>query len=169
MKKYVIGGIAGFVLATAAGAYAQEANKLINQIVQGVFPVVLESKSLGDAIIVDNKTYLPVRDFGEAVGYKVTFTEDQKVVLTKNAPGGTVAKPSQPALTPTPTPEPTIQGKIDQLQALIDNANLNITAFEDKIKNFPSPNNDDYKKTINKLKADITQYEKDIADLEKQK
>ncbi|NEW07811.1 hypothetical protein GK047_17565 [Paenibacillus sp. SYP-B3998] len=165
MKKYIIGGLVGFVIATAAGAHAQEVNKLIDQVVQGVFPVTVAGNSLGDAIVVDNKTYLPVREFGEAAGYKVTFTDDRKVVLTKNTtPSG--PKTSQQ---PTPTPAPTTQDKIDQYNVLIKNAKVNIAAFEDKIKNFPSPNNDDHRKTIDKLKADIVQYEKEIADLKNQK
>lgn len=93
MKKFVIGLVLGLMLAIPVGAHA-EVTSLINQVVQGMFPVTIDGKSLGSAIVVDNKTYLPVRDFGEAVGYKVTFTDDQQVVLTKNDTTSTTS-PSQ--------------------------------------------------------------------------
>lgn len=82
MRKYIIGAVFGAVLSFSVSAYAEVVN-LVNQVVQGLFPVTVDGKSLGNAIVVDNTTYLPVRDFGEAVGYTVTFTDDKQVVLTK--------------------------------------------------------------------------------------
>jgi hypothetical protein len=83
MKKFILGLVLGLAIAIPVGAHA-EVVSLVNQVVQGLFPVTVDNKPLGDAIVVDNKTYLPVREFGEAAGYKVTFTDDQKVILTKN-------------------------------------------------------------------------------------
>jgi cell division protein FtsB len=83
MKKFVLGLALGLAIAIPIGAHA-EVVSLVNQVVQGLFPVTVDNKPLGDAIVVDNKTYLPVREFAEAAGYKVTFTDDKQVVLTKN-------------------------------------------------------------------------------------
>lgn len=83
MKKYFIGVILGLFLSFGVSAHAEVSN-LIDQVVQGMFPVTIDGQSMGDAIVVDNKTYLPVREFGEAVGYAVTFTDNREVVLTKN-------------------------------------------------------------------------------------
>lgn len=82
MKKYLIGAILGFVLSFGTSAHA-EVSSLLNQVVQNLFPVTVDGKPMGDAIVVNNKTYLPVREFGEVAGYKVDFTADSKVVLTK--------------------------------------------------------------------------------------
>jgi hypothetical protein len=101
MRKYIIGGLVGFILATAASANAEGVTKLIDQVVQGVFPVTVEGNSVGDAIVVNDKTYLPVREFGEAVGYKVTFTEDREVILTKNEDATTPEVPVTPQPSPT--------------------------------------------------------------------
>ncbi|MBA2936847.1 hypothetical protein HZF08_00845 [Paenibacillus sp. CGMCC 1.16610] len=99
MKKYIIGGIAGFLLATTLSAHAEEVTSLIGKTIQGAFPFQIEGKTLATpAIVVDGTSYLPVRAFGEATGYDVSFDADLGISLKK--------KEVQPAL-PTPTPSPT--------------------------------------------------------------
>jgi chaperonin cofactor prefoldin len=114
MRKYIIGAIFGAFLATSVSAHAEVTN-LINQVVQGVFPVTVDDKPIGNAIVVDNKTYLPVRDFGEAVGYKVTFTDDQKVVLTKNATTPDTASASTTGEHPLMKPYRELNDKLGKL------------------------------------------------------
>lgn len=83
MRKYIIGMLFGFALAFSVGAHA-EVISFINKTVDGMFPVTVDGKTLGNAIVVDNKTFLPAKEFGEAVGYTVTFTDDREVIMTKN-------------------------------------------------------------------------------------
>lgn len=83
MKKYIIGILFGFTLAFSITAYG-EGNNLIDKLVQGMFPVTVDGISMGNAIVVENKTYLPVREFGESIGYTVSFTDNREVILTKN-------------------------------------------------------------------------------------
>ncbi|MEW9700436.1 hypothetical protein [Paenibacillus sp. SI8] len=106
MKKYVIGGIAGFLMATALSAHAAEITTIVGKTIQGVFPFRIEGKTLDTpAIVVDGTSYLPIRAFGEATGYDASFDADLGVSLKKK-----VELTSKPAPTPTPQPEPQVIG-----------------------------------------------------------
>jgi hypothetical protein len=160
MRKYLIGVIIGFTLSIGVSAHAEVVN-LINQAVQGLFPVTIDGKPLGDAIVVDNKTYLPVREFGEAAGYAVAFTDAKGVVLTKNV------------ATPTPTPSPTIptttkEQKILQIQGRIEIVKMNITSDKMVVWNDEHyPNNlSESEKQGNKDR--LAKDEKELADLQAQ-
>lgn len=106
MKKYVIGGIAGFLLATTLSAHAEEITSLIGKTIQGSFPFQIEGKTLATpAIVVDGTSYLPVRALGEATGYDVSFDADLGISLKKKEAQPPSPTPS-PTSTPTPTPSP---------------------------------------------------------------
>lgn len=102
MKKYIIGGIAGFFLATTLSAHAEELTSLIGKTIQGAFPFQIEGKTIGTpAIVVDGTSYLPVRAFGEATGYDVSFDADLGISLKKKE-----EKPPLPSPTPSPSSTP---------------------------------------------------------------
>ncbi|MDD9267160.1 hypothetical protein ACFPES_09015 [Paenibacillus sp. GCM10023248] len=103
MKKYIIGGLAGFLIATTVSAHAEEVTNLIGRTIQGAFPFQIEGKTLATpAIVVDGTSYLPVRALGEATGYEVSFDADMGISLKK--------KETQP-MVPTPTPSPSATPK----------------------------------------------------------
>lgn len=103
MKKYIIGGIAGFLLATTLSAQAEEITSLIGKTIQGAFPFQIEGKTLATpAIVVDGTSYLPVRALGEATGYEVSFDADLGISLKKKE-----VQPPLPSPTPTPSPSAT--------------------------------------------------------------
>jgi hypothetical protein len=166
MKKYIIGAVFGFIFATAFSAHAEVVN-LINQTVQGLFPVSVDGKNIGNAIVVDNKTYLPVRDFGEAVGYKVTFTEDRQVVLTKEDDTAQTM-PQQPQTT-TPTQqqsEQTKESKIESLNDKINQLKINIQILTASVNQAEkSENKPAY---YEKEKQELADAQKKLADLQKQ-
>jgi hypothetical protein len=168
MKKYIIGTIFGFVLATAVGANAQEVNKVIDSVVQGVFPVTVEGNSVGDAIVVNDKTYLPVREFGEAVGYKVTFTEDREVVLTKNAVSET---PENPVVVP---PQSSVKEQIDVLSNKIKElrdgiqTTKNLKEANESFLGKANVPQDEVKKRIEEMNTGIAEAEAKLADYETQ-
>lgn len=175
MKKYIIGTIFGFVLATAVGANAQGVTKVIGEVIDGAFSVKVNGVELTDqAIVVQGTSYLPVRAFGDATGYDIKFNPELGIELTKKSDSPTTPIET-PVVTPTPTPTPPtmsnsdIQAKIEYYESLIKTAKWNISSFEDNIKNNPSDKDDEFKNTITDLKTKITEYQLKISDLEKQK
>lgn len=89
MRKYVIGIFIGFCLSFAVGAHA-EVSSFVGRVVEGMFPVTYNAAPLGDALVLDGTTYLPVRKLGEALGLTVSFDADLGVNLTKNTVGDSV-------------------------------------------------------------------------------
>lgn len=82
MKKVFLGIIIGFCLSFSITAYAQEIQSMIGKLVSGQFPVIVDGETLvNPAIVVEGTSYLPVRSFGEKMGYKVIFDTEGKVLL----------------------------------------------------------------------------------------
>lgn len=164
MRKYIIGTIFGFMLAITVSANAQGVSKLIDSVVQGTFPVTIQGNSLGDAIVVNDTTYLPVREFGEATGYTVTFTDSREVVLTKKQ---TVAHPA-PSAQPTKTVAEQISDlttKIADLKAINTDSKGAFDANEGLAKRF-NVDKDALDTMQNGIMESITRNEKLIAEYE---
>ena len=84
MRKYLIGAIAGFLLSFSFTVYGEEFASLVGREIQGEFPVKVDGELLKNkAIVVDGTSYLPVREFGEKLGYKVGFDPEDGVTLDK--------------------------------------------------------------------------------------
>ena len=160
MRKYIIGAMFGFSIALCFNTSAAEVvESVIGKSVTGTFPVTVEGERLSkDAVVIDNSTYLPVRDFGEAIGYNVNFDAEMGVKMTKTA-------------------EPRPEKKLNRLNRDIEEKNETLKAFKDDLK-YQEDNSDAYikaygedahKQALADKQAKITQLEAELADLEKQK
>ncbi|MGN7309101.1 hypothetical protein ACTHQ2_24470, partial [Bacillus subtilis] len=92
MKKYIAGFLAGAVFVLSASAFADDIQSLVGKKIQGEAVVELNGQALDTAIIVDGKSYAPVRVIGEAAGYDVSMQNkkiilDEKSSATVTAPG----------------------------------------------------------------------------------
>lgn len=88
MRKYIVGMIFGILLSLSTSVYAEEIKTLIGRAIEGEFPVHINGKTLSNkAIVIDGTSYLPVREFGEAVGYDVKFDADLGISLEKKLTG----------------------------------------------------------------------------------
>lgn len=72
MRKYVIGFIAGVLVATA-GVAAADTVSLIGKKIQSEAVVTLDGETIGTAIITDGTSFVPIRVVGEATGLKVGY------------------------------------------------------------------------------------------------
>lgn len=84
MKKYVASFLAGAVFVLSASAFADDIQSLIGKKIQGEAVVELNGQTLDTAIIVDGKSYAPVRAIGEAAGYDVSM-QNKKIILDEKA------------------------------------------------------------------------------------
>ena len=100
MKKYLLGFIVGIMLFSFIGVYAS--SQFIAE--KANFPVIINSEEFvpttGDILLVNGRTYLPLRDIGVALGVDVRWNDDLMCVE--------VVTPT-PILTNTPTPPPAPQ------------------------------------------------------------
>lgn len=86
MKKYIIGAFVGaclmFSLQVAADSW-------VGKEVQGTFPIYVNGKELDvPAVVIDGKSFLPVRKISESVNYDVNFDNTKKVVNLNNLNDG---------------------------------------------------------------------------------
>jgi hypothetical protein len=84
MKKFILGLLIGMALMCAGSAFADDIQSFIGKTIQGQFPVTVDGKSLDmPAIVIDGTSFLPVRSFGESVGYNVYFDPQGAIKLEK--------------------------------------------------------------------------------------
>jgi hypothetical protein len=88
MKKFIAGVIVGALISAALPAYGA-VTSLVGQKVAGQKEVQLNGKSVGTAIIVNNKSYLPVRDTANAFGASVT-PSSEVISMTSNVSNETI-------------------------------------------------------------------------------
>lgn len=183
MRKYVIGAIAGAVLSLSATAFAAEVSTMIGKKVQGEVQIVQDGKKIDSAIIVDGKSYAPVRSIMQSAGYNVEFGGSQIMVdeptpTPEVTPGpdptpSPIPEPSPdpsvtpsptatpvPTAVPTPTPKLTLEGIENKIESLKTRA-WGLQAFIDNTKE----TDPDYAALVKQL-ADINAQ---IADLEAKK
>ncbi|WP_150131546.1 hypothetical protein [Paenibacillus sp. BIHB 4019] len=72
MKKLVIGFILGLSLSMVGTAWA---SGLVGKTVGSEVKITMDGKSVGSGVIIDGKSYAPVRDVTNAAGLSVTFKD----------------------------------------------------------------------------------------------
>lgn len=165
MKKIAAGVIAGAILMVGAQALGASSS-LVGKAIQAEYTVKVYGKKLADpAIVIDGKSYAPVRAIGELAGFKVsvngkTISLDDKV---QEMPPLLDEKSGMVGPAPVSTPDPaltSVKSKIEIIDEKIDAVVDNILATSSLLK--ASPGNAD-------LKQRLEQYKSDYADLLKQK
>jgi hypothetical protein len=148
MKKYIVGMVFGIFLSLSTSVYAEEIKTLIGRAIEGEFPVHINGRTLTNkAIVIDGTSYLPVREFGEAVGYDVKFDADLGISLEKKLTvtgekmsgeykvpewAGTVIihPPSDPIVQDNPPSQTESELALDEIERLIDSQKSNIATQE---------------------------------------
>jgi hypothetical protein len=75
MRKYIIGFIVGLMIASAVPAYGA-VSSLVGKNVDSEIVVNLNSKELGTAIVVEGRSYLPLRVAAEALQLELDVTTE---------------------------------------------------------------------------------------------
>ncbi len=171
MRKYIIGAIVGFCLAFTVSANAEEVKNLIGMKIEGTFPVKVNGDRIEkDAIVVDGSSYLPVRAFGDSVGYDVKFDTDLGIeLIKKEEPTVTATSSTQPTVSsPSPTPVP-IENQIKALQNQIKSKKFLLSSVKALVEKEPNAVGiESRKQEIAKAEAEIASLESQLAELEAQ-
>ena len=127
MRKYLVGFIAGLLLASAFPAYGS-VTSMIGKQVQAENSIIVNGLELDvKAVNIDGTTYTPNRALAEALGAEIGF-EDKKVIF-ETKEGEPV---EQPVDTPTQEPIPTVdppQSELDKINARIVEVDKLITEY----------------------------------------
>lgn len=168
MRKYVIGMFVGCALSFAVSAQA-EIVSMIGKTIDGAFPVKVSGKQLEQtAIVVEGTSYLPVRAIGDALNMDVSFNADLGIEL-KQKEVTPVVNQTTTTKTQTPTvltPEKKAQ-KLKNIDDTIADLKSNIKGIQMGIEVSQKANPED--PDLKTYKDRMAKYESDISDLEKQK
>jgi predicted RNase H-like nuclease (RuvC/YqgF family) len=96
MKKMFVGILIGAFLTLSTTALASGVSDLIGKKVDGVKNVSLNGDSIGQAVIIQGKSYLPVRDLADGYGSKIEIQKGGDILLT--TPTDTNKTPEEPSV-----------------------------------------------------------------------
>lgn len=164
MKKYVAGFLAGALFTLAGAAFADDIQSLIGKKIQGEAVVELNGQALDTAIIVNGKSYAPVRAIGEAAGYEVSM-QDKKIILDEKVSNTSTA--STPGKGQVVEDESKINEIIASHEESIKREEIRIESYEKLILERPN-DKEVYQAVIDTAKANIAKYKEWIAERESQ-
>lgn len=130
MKKYVVGFLAGLLVASAFPAYGA-VSSMIGKKVQVEYPITLDGESLDvKALAIDGTSYTPNRALADALGLEIKFENKTVIINKKEIPtGGETVSPEATPGTNEYTLE-SINQAIADVQAVINIHEQNIRVFE---------------------------------------
>ncbi|MFC5468406.1 hypothetical protein ACFPPD_06715 [Cohnella suwonensis] len=83
MRKYIVGFVAGLIVASALPAYGA-VSSLIGKKVTKEIQVKMDSETIGTAIVVEGRSYLPVRSLSDALDLTVQVNAGGVNLVTEN-------------------------------------------------------------------------------------
>ncbi|WP_338841992.1 hypothetical protein [Paenibacillus glucanolyticus] len=82
MKKVFVGILIGLLLTVSTTALASGVNNLIGKKVDGVKNVTLNGETIGQAVIIQGKSYLPVREVANGYGSAIELEKSGEISLS---------------------------------------------------------------------------------------
>ncbi|MDK8193778.1 hypothetical protein QP794_27220 [Paenibacillus sp. UMB7766-LJ446] len=161
MKKYVASFLAGALFVLSTTAFANDIKSLVGKKIQGEAVVELNGQALDNAIIVDGKSYAPVRVIGEAAGYDVSM-QNKKIILDEK-PSATVTTPGKGQSVEDQKAK--LEERISDAVLRISDTNKLIEASEYAIKNSPDSGEEEVLKV---RKNQLAEQQTLLADLKAQ-
>jgi len=154
MRKYLIGFLAGILVATA-GVAAADTISLVGKKIQSEAIVTLDGEEIGKAIITDGTSFAPLRIVAEAVGVGVEWEK------------GVVKMETQAN---SPKTEKQLQTTLESLERQLESANKIKGVYESVVQN-SHERIDKWKNTLSNLATDaseqvILDYTNRVADAE---
>lgn len=176
MRKYIVGTVFGFILATAFSAHAEVVN-MIGKVVDGAFPVKVNGAAVDQqAVVIDGTSYLPVRAMGDALGMDVKFDANLGIELSQKAVVKTMATPSATPPQPLMTPQEK-QEQIQYVKQMIEMKNIAINGLKQSISDDEEyaknnqdqpllPRTEQMRKKLPELQQQLTDLETQLAQLQ---
>ncbi|MED5019339.1 hypothetical protein P9847_18720 [Paenibacillus chibensis] len=170
MKKFISGVIVGAVLMMTTQVFGEGLN-FIGKKVANETVVKVNGEEAGKAIIVENKSFIPVRDISEKIGATISFEKGGVIALNTNS--------SESAITSTNSAS--LEEAIQKQQAEIADTKSKIKTTSEKVNNYTklissAINQEDrqmyqlgydaFKKSLDQLEAALKDQESKLAELQ---
>lgn len=162
MRKYVVGAIVGATLMFGIQAGAAS---LVGSKVAGTKDVTLNGTTVGQAVIINNSSYLPVRSLSNALDLGINLSGG-RINLSEQEQSMASSTPSPMA---TPTPTPTSRATVETIkQKKIELAQIKSNLAEVMLKKASSPNDPELIKQYDELLKQGNELDAEIKALEAQ-
>lgn len=148
MKKFLAGLIVGLCIFASTTVFADSIKSLVGSKVVGSYDVYYQGSKLGDAPIIGDSTYMPVRKITDAAGMNIKV-EGKRIYLTDS----TNKELTDAEVDAKNQNRGKIEGQIDILKANIKTYEHNIETKKEEIS--------EYENNIQKEKAKIPQGRED--------
>lgn len=84
MKKYIIYFISGIVALTGVAGFANGLGEKTAELISAKFIVDDENQNISSAYMIDDKMYVPLREFCDQLGYNIRWSEGNNIdIITK--------------------------------------------------------------------------------------
>lgn len=166
MRKYVVGFIAGLLLASAFPAYGA-VSSLVGKKIANEYEVFVDGKKLDKkALAVDGTSYAPLRVIADAIGYDIEFANNTVVMSGSSEEGsGTV----DTTTIDTNTDNPMETYTIEQAESGIALANSAINFIQNNIQRLQGDAYKDLPETPKQIEKQQISLAEKQAELEKWK
>lgn len=166
MRKYIIGGLVGFLLAVPFTTVGAQVSTMLGKKVQNEFTVIIDGKRLEKkALAVDGSSYAPLRVIAEAIGYDIAFTNNTVIM---SDPSMESAVPVTPNATTqggaTVATELTLEIQIEKTKSQIMKLSGQLFSFNTRYT--PENVTEEAKQQIKDLEDEITRQQEHLKTLE---
>jgi len=167
-----LGAAIGVALTLSASAAADGISNLIGKKVQSEATVTLDGKKIDTAIVIDNKSYAPIRSISEASGKKVSYEGGEvRLETPKKEPAKEPIEIIDPRKQEPPLDEAGKKNIIEAINTRLMILSENKSFLIDRLSvlnSDPNPSEED-KKTIAVLQKDLANTQAEIESLEAKK
>lgn len=154
MRKYLI-AVGVVALLVGGTVVAADTASMVGKRVQSVASVTINGEQLSSAVIIDGKSYAPVRDIVEAVGADVTWSKGEVKITDETKLLTAKLKSLEAQIT-------LVNDSINTAESLIDEWTAAITTMPDDLSVH-------YEDMITSAESDIIKYNKQLNQLENEK
>lgn len=170
MKKFVAGVIVGALFMVSAQAFGDSVN-FVGKKVAKESVVKVNGEDAGKAIIVDNKSFVPVRDISEKIGATISFEKGGAIALSINQSNGVSGSSAdvEEAIKKQEAEIADTKNKIDLTSEKVQHySDLISSAINEERRKTYQLNYDAFKKSLDQLEADLKNQEATLAGLKSQ-
>jgi hypothetical protein len=164
MKKYIIGAVAGAIIATTISAYADEGLEKIEAYIRKGLPITLNGSHVtleSPPVMVDGSTYLKLRDVASLTGLNVNWNEAAQTVELSNGTENQGTAVGNGSITVSNTPVENVG--TNQQDGIAKNEQPPLFTMVDELKKIYSKNYDyEYNENNNTAVVTISDQEYNI-------